>query len=78
MTEWQPIETVPKNKKPILVLRDSYVMMAYFNIVTVQWEVVRYIWSDGLMKKCLQENEFKKEFTHWMPLPEPPKDNNDV
>ena len=76
MTEWQPIETVPKDNMSILVqLKDSNVMMAYFNFMTLLWEIVGYIWPDGLGKKCIEEDMFKKQFSHWMPLPEPPKND---
>ena len=73
MTEWQSMETAPRGNPILVQLKDSCVMMACFNIVTLQWEIVGYIWSDGLKKKCLEEDVFKKQFSFWMPLPEPPK-----
>jgi hypothetical protein len=73
MTGWQPIKTAPKDKPILVLLKYSHVMMAGFNIMTFQWEIVGYSRSDGLRKKCLEKDVFEKQFTHWMPLPEPPK-----
>jgi len=71
MTEWMDIKTAPHDKPFLVQLKYSKVMMACFNIVTLQWEIVGYNWPNGLVKKCLEEDVFKKQFSYWMPLPEP-------
>ena len=62
MTEWQPIETAPKD--------------GTFILVAVTGEVATHImlvwWFDGW---CLDmtNTPIVGKPTHWMPLPEPPK-----
>jgi len=65
MTEWQPIDTAPKDDgMPIIVYGLSeyhktyeYVHLAYWKNYTESW------WFEG-------EEMYP---THWMPLPAPPK-----
>ena len=66
MSEWQPIETAPKNGTLILAYEtntdDEYLsgcMLAWWNPRQCFWEI------DG--------GGFGGELTHWQPLPEPPK-----
>ena len=69
---WQPIETAPKNDKEILVkFKDSnFVMMAYYNHTTQQWEIVGLAGSyNGLMKKTFEEYMFKQQFSQWKEMP---------
>jgi hypothetical protein len=63
MTEWQPIETAPKNYTVILVFWSGQVEMARWNEEANQWQ--EHYCGDF----AIGENEV----THWMPLPEPPK-----
>lgn len=59
MSEWQPIETAPKDGTEILGL-DARFKAVYW---IVKW--------DG---KCFDDAEnFAPQISHWMPLPEPPK-----
>lgn len=69
MAEWQPIETAPKDGTDLLLA------VSYGEIRTTRlgaWRQRRpgkYAW--------LQHHTFEPftgEVTHWMPLPEPPKD----
>lgn len=64
MSEWQPIETAPKDGTSVLVVGAyGYVLMARWKEMTrvpSRWE------SYGL-------GAIRFEPTHWMPLPEPPK-----
>ena len=57
MNEWQPIKTAPKNK---------------FILVSVRDIVLRVIWYDnGDWYDTDKITALHKQFTHWMPLPEP-------
>jgi hypothetical protein len=63
MTEWQPIETAPKDGTKIIVYRPN---AEYQPIVGVDY------WSKELGNVWANSNEHRQP-THWMPLPEPPK-----
>ena len=58
MSEWQPIETAPKDGREIL---------GWFGSASViRWHIgTESFWTDGFMRL--------REPTHWMPLPEPPE-----
>lgn len=58
---WQPIETAPKNGKPILI--DTIVSWSGQRVITT----VR--WNSG---EWLDYNAFAFKPSHWMPLPAPP------
>jgi hypothetical protein len=64
---WQPIETAPKDGRCILACIQNDVIPPE----VIQWmpetENEPGAWSDG--RKCFRSCPF----THWMPLPEPPK-----
>lgn len=62
MSEWQPIETAPKEKTPMIV-----VIGLFGNYVTDPYCV---FYSNN--EWCRWPHV--KQPTHWMPLPEPPKD----
>ena len=69
-SEWQPIETAPKDGKAFLMFLPGY--GGY--VADQRYKVLHYIgwgggvWSDGGMGKYSID-----EPTHWMPLPEAPK-----
>ncbi len=69
MTEWQPIETAPKDRD-ILVYEDGW-------CVVVSWEEcdgVGYKGPNGhWMSNACVDSYTEVEPTHWQPLPEPPK-----
>jgi hypothetical protein len=56
--EWQPIETAPKNEETIIVW-DANVELALWDSVQEEWISL--------------ESSFFLSPSHWMPLPEPPK-----
>ena len=56
--KWQPIETAPKD--------GSLVDMWHKN----GFRVVETWWTDDKCWACVMDDS---DFTHWMPLPEPPK-----
>lgn len=58
MSEWQPIETAPKDGMRVLVIGKSGYVDAGHYIEGWGWEDA----NGNIMKP-----------THWMPLPEPPK-----
>jgi hypothetical protein len=69
MSNWQPIETAPKDGTPILITRPTKFK------VEEGWHVVRWeddedwwVCHDGKFDTMLRGNEP----THWQPLPAPP------
>jgi hypothetical protein len=66
MTQWQPIETAPKDGTPILVYMEESIIEAEWKYEQ-WWPVVLPSHGCGC---CSHDND---EPTHWMPLPEPPK-----
>ncbi len=69
MSEWQPIETAPRDGTVILVaLRPP----KYKYRTT--WGAVRQVkWLDGFWKQSNSVTFHPHEPTDWTPLPEPPK-----
>ena len=68
MSEWQPIETAPKDGTACLVTYDGIVVPARWRLSRISknlfgWHLDN--WSD-------LDIEFAMNPTHWMPLPEPP------
>ena len=61
MSEWQPIETAPKN---------MCVLVARHGIKPVIAEYVMY--TSAGYSWCCGYREMDDRPTHWMPLPEPP------
>lgn len=63
MSEWLPIETAPK-------VKDNWIMLypkgGYAPIICF-WNSGG--WDDGDFNSGMRDDSF----THWMPLPEPPK-----
>ena len=69
MSEWQPIETAPREGSPFLG--------AVYWADTGEWEILRMAWNetagrfgDATYAPFIHDQE---QPTHWMPLPEPPK-----
>jgi hypothetical protein len=59
MSEWQPIETAPKDGSDILAWWNGHAVISW-NARQQSWES-----DDGMVAA-------KTHPTHWMPLPEPP------
>jgi hypothetical protein len=60
MSEWQLIESAPKDGNPVLIAGEvALPRIGYFN----RWEGV---WSDAYSGRLVDG------YTHWMPLPERP------
>lgn len=72
--EWQPIETVPKDGTMVIVFQNSG---EFTHVCPAWWSESGY---DDYTDGCLVSSDNKGYgrpcwVTHWMPLPEPPKDN---
>jgi hypothetical protein len=76
MSEWQPIDTAPKDGTPILAYGPEYcgnknitaVLEWYAFTPRIGGGMWNAVGASGYECECdLQEP------THWMPLPEPPK-----
>jgi hypothetical protein len=65
MSDWQPIETAPKDGTRILVW-DSY-----DDETVVFWSSSVKDWRLNVAGSYAEDD--CHTFTHWMPLPEPPK-----
>ena len=70
--EWQPIETAPKDGTSIILHIQKHNETYYdckwgpYGFETYEWDGESYDWSPILSSASL---------THWMPLPEPPKED---
>lgn len=70
MSDWQPIETAPKDGTRFL----GYGTIGFETeplIGTVQWDGSDFVGSPNEATEYSQE---KCNLTHWMPLPPPPQD----
>lgn len=65
---WKPIETAPKDGAFILAYWDE---ATYPHDIENRYEIVR--WINGEWRNENDEDLIKP--THWMPLPDPPKEN---
>lgn len=72
MSEWQPIETAPRDGSPVLIIdATAKTPQAYFGHWHGEWRLGSVEnWYDEDAGYCLG---FLPGATHWMPLPEPPK-----
>ncbi len=65
MSEWQPIETAPKDGTPILVCVRLSSAYAYHSVVE---------WMDGI--GWWNGDVFPENITHWSPLPPLPEEGD--
>jgi hypothetical protein len=77
MNEWQPIETAPKDGTRFLAFfplekNDEY----YAQIVIIRWSYYKR-WESAEYGGEL-DYEFDSQPTHWMPLPNPPKQEKEI
>ena len=69
MSEWQPIETAPKDEKVLVVFLEPF-----FGKFTQETESAYYDSGSGKWLFWLYGREIVGGgVTHWMPLPEPPE-----
>ena len=75
MSEWQPIETAPKDGSVVLATWGDLVVMATFHCEGSSSDVYAVAVPD---KEFFQWHEMVNRLfrpTHWKPLPQPPKDS---
>jgi len=65
MNEWRPISTAPRDETEILVWWSDRVAIASWNLECQNWQE----YPDGDFEDIAGE-----EVTHWMPLPDAPKE----
>lgn len=75
---WQPIESAPKTGEPLIFfgryIRDP--KLGAFDIPATCTEVAQWcdFWTTpGWIVGGMPTNYWRVNWTHWMPLPEPPK-----
>lgn len=73
MSEWQPIETAPKDGTRILIFDNGCISIANWheqidNYNHAPFDGWLIFYPDDAFYTQVSENP-----THWMPLPEPPK-----
>lgn len=75
MTEWQPIETAPRDGTLIII---AYKVFGRYRVYPASYGVGGFVDSDfawGILDHDGSTNAVKTgEPTHWMPLPEPPEE----
>jgi hypothetical protein len=72
--DWRPIETAPKNGKPILISGGTFYYDASTSTTPMDFEgvAIAYWDVDGWNVKEY-DGEYWHQPTHWMPLPPPPE-----
>lgn len=74
MTEWQPIETAPKDGTPILLARKEYIDIGLWDHTHIcRQGAAPGSWMSGFDGSGPDGPEDDYWPTHWMPLPQPPK-----
>lgn len=67
--EWNPIETAPRDGTVILACNINYVT---YSPIAIRWQTYHPNSAGKITWRTL--DGWKAEVTHWMPLPEPPKE----
>jgi hypothetical protein len=68
MADWQPIETVPKDNKPIYVIQyNPDWPESLYHVSTVIW----HGYADGFGSWWREDRNDIDEPTHWMPVKPP-------
>lgn len=70
MTNWQPIETAPKDGTRILIYDPTHYRDPIITIA--EYRCGGWLGEDGGVYDCCSS---EYEPTHWMPLPLPPKND---
>lgn len=72
MTSWQPISTAPRDGTAVLIAE------ADGNVTACYWSTS--VWADGgaWISELSRSDTVHYHPTHWMPIPPPPKDENNV
>ncbi len=77
MSEWQPIETAPRDGRPVLLMEETsldvtqlihggvmHCIPSICNLVLAFWAKPKEMWKD-----LRSGNYYAMEFTHWAPIP---------
>ena len=82
MSEWQPIETAPRDGTWILATRkgEEFFKCRWMTAYTLAEEYggsacdyIQACWDDGDIQTCWDDGDNEATPTHWMPLPDPPE-----
>ncbi len=76
MSEWQPIETAPKDLRVLVFVPDTYGNPTISGVFTAQW-LDGYGWESGYVG-CMDEAAGLTAPTHWMPLPIAPSSDDEA
>lgn len=72
MSEWQPIETAPRDGTVVLVCGHG---SAGYYVADAKWDTDEEAWC--LFDQPSDDHVWPSHgHTHWMPLPEPPKEQH--
>jgi len=76
MSEWQPIETAPRDGT-VIVLYSKKIPYCTNHMAVGFWSEIPdsefYVgWAIGMSRGFVDMDEQVDEVTHWMPLPPPP------
>jgi hypothetical protein len=72
MTEWQPIDTAPKDGTAILIWPAQSALTGSTECMTISYVVRWHDWKEAWIEASGEEYDTFYP-THWMPLPEAPK-----
>jgi hypothetical protein len=67
MSEWQPIETAPKDGTRVIARQG-------FTVDTMFWSKRIWAGGGGWVSDICRSETYVYSPTHWMPLPDPPQD----
>ena len=83
MSDWQPIETAPRDGTRVMLWRGFADLGKWSEMVIAEWHHGAWCWPDpgknptthGEWTDCdlIEGYEDAKKPTHWMPLPAPPE-----
>lgn len=83
MNEWQPIDTAPKDGTRILLANPNGIYLGYWNPeFESEWDEINQCsipvgqWTDDTIRSfSYEELQVLENLTHWMLLPDPPKEH---
>lgn len=83
MTEWQSIETAPKDHSAVWILVDNHPYIGFFETITAPWKKEQWVVKATFRRRPIEDRErglpdeifgtyvLDVSPTHWMPLPGP-------
>ena len=66
MSKWQPIETAPKDGTRVILNDSLHTQIGFYSTALDCGECLGWVNDEGIVSL---------NPTHWMPLPEPPKED---